>query len=58
MEVVKMTNMADAMPDVKFLARYLPGSLDIVKMMRQGADSYKVWDCRTLALDCDYYFDL
>jgi hypothetical protein len=58
MEVAKMTNMANTMPDVDFLAQYLPGTLDIFKMMRQGADFYKAWDCRTLALDVEYYFDL
>jgi hypothetical protein len=45
MEVAKMTNMANTMPDVDFLAQYLPGTLDIFKMMRQGADCYKAWDC-------------
>lgn len=58
MEVAKMKNMADTMPDVKFLARYLPEGLDIVKIMRQGADFHKAWDCRTLAIDVDYYFNL
>lgn len=53
-----MKNMADTMPDVKFLARYLPEGLDIVKIMRQGADFHKAWDCRTLAIDVDYYFNL
>ena len=58
MEMTKMAGEADAMPDFEFLARYLPESLNIVKMLRQGADVYKVWDSRTLALDAEYYFDM
>jgi hypothetical protein len=58
MEVASMINMADTMPDINFLARYLPEGLDIVKIMRQGADFYKAWDCRTFALDVDYYFNM
>lgn len=57
MEVVKMTK-ADSMPDIDFLARYLPEGIDLVKIIRQGADFYKAWDCRTLALNGDYYFGL
>jgi hypothetical protein len=58
MEIAKMTNIADTMPDADFLARYLPRSSNIVRLMRQGADFYKVWDSRTLAVDVDYYFNL
>jgi hypothetical protein len=56
MEIVKMTN-TDTMPDVGFLARYLPEGLDIAKIIRQGADSYKAWDCRTFSIESDRYFD-
>ena len=58
MEMTKMAGEADAMPDFEFLARYLPESLNIVKMLRQGADVYKDWDSRTLALDAEHYFDM
>jgi hypothetical protein len=58
MEMAKMAGEADAMPDFEFLARYLPESLNIVKMLRQGADFYKAWDSRTLALDAEHYFDM
>jgi hypothetical protein len=58
MEMAKMAGEADAMPDFEFLARYLPESLNIVKMLRQGADVYKVWDSRTFALDPEHYFDM
>jgi hypothetical protein len=58
MEIAKMTGMVDTMPDVEFLARYVPGSLNIVKMLRQGADFYKAWDSRTLALDAEHYFNM
>lgn len=57
MEMAKMTG-TDTMPDIDFLAQYLPGSLDIVKVLRQGADFYKVWDSRTLALDAENYFQM
>ncbi|RYN62674.1 hypothetical protein AA0119_g13108 [Alternaria tenuissima] len=56
MEVVKTTN-ADAMPDIDFLARYLPEGLDIAKIVRQGAEIYKAWDCRTFSIESDRYFD-
>jgi hypothetical protein len=56
MEMAKMLNMTETMPDTDFLARYLPRSLSIVKLLRQSADSYKVWDSRMFALDVDYYF--
>ena len=39
MEMVKMTG-TDTIPDIDFLAQYLPGSLDIVEVLRQGAHSY------------------
>ncbi|KAJ6276567.1 hypothetical protein J3E71DRAFT_187021 [Bipolaris maydis] len=58
MEMANMTGMADTMPDMDFLVQYLPGSLDIVKVLRQGADFYKVWDSRTLALDAENYFQM
>lgn len=58
MEIVKMGNETDTMPDMDFLARYLPGGLDIIKIMRQGSDFYKAWDCRTLALDSSAYFKM
>lgn len=58
MEMANMAGMADTMLDVDFLARYVPGSLNIVKMMRQSADFYKAWDSRTLALDVEHYFSM
>jgi hypothetical protein len=58
METAKMTGTADTMPDVDFLATYVPGSLNIVKMLQQGAESYKAWDSRTLALDAEHYFSM
>jgi hypothetical protein len=58
MEIAKMTGMADTMPDADFLARYLPESSNVFRIMRQGADFYKVWDSRTLAVNVDYYFNL
>jgi hypothetical protein len=58
MEIANMMSMAETMPDADFLARYLPESSNIVKMLRQGADFYKVWDSRTLARNFDYYFNL
>ena len=51
-----MTNV-DTMPDVDFLARYLPEGLDIAKIIRQGADIYKAWDCRTFSIESDRYFN-
>lgn len=56
MEIVKTTN-ADAMPDIDFLARYLPEGLDIAKIVRQGAEIYKAWDCRTFSIESDRYFN-
>ncbi|XPS75438.1 hypothetical protein M3J07_007516 [Ascochyta lentis] len=58
MEMANMAGMADTMPDIDFLARYVPGSLNIVSMLRQGADFYKAWDSRTLALDVEQYFKM
>lgn len=58
MEMAKMSGGADAMPGFEFPAQYLPESLNIVKILRQGADFYKVWDSRTLALDAEHYFDM
>ena len=58
MEMAKMAGGADAMPGLEFLAQDLPESLNVVKMLRQGADFYKVWDSRTLALDAEHYFDM
>lgn len=58
MEIANMTGMANTMPEVDFVAHYLPGSLDVIKMLRQGADFYKAWDSRTLALDVDNYFSM
>jgi hypothetical protein len=58
METAKITGTADTMPNVDFLARYVPRSLNIVKILQQGAESYKAWDSRTLALDAKHYFSM
>jgi len=58
MEMANMTGMANTMPGIEFLSRYVPESLDIVTTLRQGAEFYKAWDSRTLALDVERYFEL
>lgn len=54
MEMAKMAGGADAMPGFEFLGPYLPESLNIIKILRQGADFYKAWDSRTLVLDAEH----
>lgn len=53
-----MSGIVDNIPDIDFSAKYVPESLDIVKIMRQGADFYKAWDSRTLALEAEHYFNM
>ncbi|KAF1831410.1 hypothetical protein BDW02DRAFT_531923 [Decorospora gaudefroyi] len=57
METMKMAE-AYTFPEFDFLERLMPQGCDQAKMMRNGAEFYKVWDCRTLALDSDRFFNM
>ncbi|KAK1753835.1 hypothetical protein QBC47DRAFT_303201 [Echria macrotheca] len=57
MEVVKMDNEQDEIPNMKLLMEYLPTPNVFSLLSRHSADMLRIWDARNLVLDVDTYFE-
>jgi hypothetical protein len=56
MGVVKMSSQDDQLSNMELLLNYLPQNLESLLFSPQGADTYRIWDARSLVLDREKYF--